>query len=709
MDRKEVIYYLNTISNVILFATLFLLPVFFLTNTTDLFIVPKQLLVIFATTLLLVLWGVRIILERKIVVTANPVNLPVIIFGAVLIISSIVSINRFDSLLQSVPTIFAIVLSLVLINTVRNRNTFNLALYAYALGAALSALMTLAYYLKIYFLPFAGLQSQLFNTTGSAIQQLIYLLPVFVLTGVSVVRKFRAGGLKFSRESVSDYGFFVEIVALAGSVIGLLVIAHQVIFLPDKPILLPYAYGLQTAFASISQDAGRFLFALLFGSGYGTFLSDFTRFKLASFNLEQNIWNLSFSFSSSYFLELIATTGVIGALSYLSIIFSVLRTRATKSPLFVALFVTFVLSILLPFSFVNVAGLMILLALFVAQLNVNQNKHVYEVSLTLVTTKSGIPTFEAMVEGERPSARSESPILSVVVAIIIFLVVGYVAYYAFKFVDSDIKFAESLRQAQANNGQRTYELQTQAINGFPYRADYHRIFSQINLALANSIAAGIPQGQQPNQQVQQNILTLLQQSINSGRNAVTLAPLSSLNWQNLSTVYRSLINVGQNADQFAIASMGQAIALDPYNPNLRVQLGGVYYQLQQWDLAQQQFQLAIDLKRDFANAYYNLGHTLESRGDLQNALAYYQTVRQLSADNPDNMKRIEEEIKALEGKIGQQAAAENVQPQTDQTPLAIPSPAANLPEQNPPVRISPPPPGAGTPAPTSAPSPTPGQ
>jgi tetratricopeptide (TPR) repeat protein len=226
------------------------------------------------------------------------------------------------------------------------------------------------------------------------------------------------------------------------------------------------------------------------------------------------------------------------------------------------------------------------------------------------------------------------------------------------------------------------------------------------LALANSIAQGVPQGQQPNQQVQQNIITLLQQSINSGRNAVTLAPLSSLNWQNLSVIYRSLINVGQNADQFAIASMGQAIALDPYNPQLRVQLGGVYYQLQQWDLAQQQFQLAIDLKRDFANAYYNLGHTLESKGDLQNALAYYQTVRQLSSDNPDNMKQIDAEIKVLEEKIGQQGAATNVQPQTDQTPLAIPSPAAALPTVSPPVRISPPPPAAGTPAPTQASSPT---
>src|SRR6185436_12741599 len=107
----------------------------------------------------------------------------------------------------------------------------------------------------------------------------------------------------------------------------------------------------------------------------------------------------------------------------------------------------------------------------------------------------------------------------------------------------------------------------------PYRSDYHRIFSQVNLALANSLAASVPAGSTPSQQVQQNIVALLQQSINSGRNAVTLAPLNSINWQNLSVIYRSLINVGQNADQFSLASVNQAIALDPYNPQLYIQAG----------------------------------------------------------------------------------------------------------------------------------------
>ncbi len=710
MDKKEFISYLDRVSNVVILITLFLLPLFFLINTTDSFIIPKQFLVLAATSILLVLWGVKIIIDRKIVVTVAPVNLTLVIFAIVITVSSILSVNRYDSLLQTVPTVAAILFSIVLINTIRTKSAFNMALYAYLLGAAASAIITALYNFKIYLLPFASLQNQLFNTTGSSIQQLIYLIPVLILAALYIGNRFNIG-LKIARDSsiANDYGVFIQAAAAVCAVIGILVIADQIIFLPNKPILLPYAYGFQTAFAAISQDATRFLYALLFGSGYGTFLADFTKYKLASFNLEQNIWNLSFSFSSSYFLELIATSGILGALSFLAIVFTIIKTRGVNRPLFIALFVSFVLSILLPFSFITVASLFILIGLYFAQLNVEQDKRVYEVTLSLVSTKSGMLTFEATPEGERGSTRAESPIFPVIVFVVVLLVVGFVGFYSVKFMISDMAFASSLRAAQANNGQATYTLQTQAINQFPYRSDYHRIFSQVNLALANSLAASVKPGTTPSTTVQQNIIALLQQSINSGRNAVVLSPLNSVNWQNLGEIYRNLINVGQNADQFSVASVNQAIALDPYNPQLYIQLGGIYYQLKQWDQAQQQFQIAIQLKRDFANAYYNLGHVYEQKNDLQNALAAYNVVKQLSVGNQANLTRINGEIKVIEDKLGQQkASAGNVTPQTEQTPLALPSPG-NLPPQKPPIKISPPPSETVTPSPTTSPAPSPTQ
>jgi len=255
--------------------------------------------------------------------------------------------------------------------------------------------------------------------------------------------------------------------------------------------LLPYIYSFQTAAATITQDTQRFIFSLLAGSGYGTFAIDFTRFKLPSFNLEQNIWNLTFSFSSSYFLELIATTGLLGAISYLGLVLSILKIRIVNNPLFAALFIILILSFILPFSFAAIALVMIFLGMYVAFINIKGDKRVYDAAMSLISTKSG--GFSLETSPENHHARNVSPVLPAIVFVLILIVIGFVGFYSARFITSDLKFAESLRQVNTN-AQRTYQLESEAIRDFPYRSDYHRVFSQINLALANSLAQNIQGG-----------------------------------------------------------------------------------------------------------------------------------------------------------------------------------------------------------------------
>ena len=192
-----------------------------------------------------------------------------------------------------------------------------------------------------------------------------------------------------------------------------------------------------------------------------------------------------------------------------------------------------------------------------------------------------------------------------------------------------------------------------------------------------------PKGSSPSATTQQTVVSLLQQSINSGRAAVTISPLTAANWENLSSIYRSIIGVGQNADQFAIASMNQAVILDPFNPRLRIALGGIYYQLSAFDQAQNQFQQSVNMKPDFANAYYNLGHAYESKNDFANALQSYQAVAQLIANDKVSLEKINAEIKALQTKAGSAPTQTKVPPvtsaDTSQPPLEINQPSQQLP------------------------------
>lgn len=706
MSKKELLSYLDIISVSVVAITAFLLPLFFLINTTDFFIFPKQLLIVVAASLLLVLASVRMVVEKKVVLLSNPFNLPIVIFGVVIAASSILSVNRYDALLQAVPVIALIFFFFEIINIIKGKTSLNVILSAVVGGAAVASLVSILYYFKLYFLPFAQIQNQLFTPFGSSVQQGLYVLPLLIFSLAVVLKKIGFPKIKVSASALQkDQSLILNLVASLVLLAGAGLVVYQIVALPQKPIILPYIYGFQTAFAALSQDASRFLLSFVFGSGYGTFLTDFTRFKLASFNLEQNLWNLSFSFSSSYFLELIATLGLAGVLSYLFILVSFIKNRANaKNPLFKAVLIVFGLSLILPFSFIMVALLFILLALYVSFLRVSEDKRVDEVSLSIVALKKGLFAFE---EGEARRKGEDTILLPAVIAVILILIAGFTSYFTFHLVNSDIKFADSLQQANLNNGQKTYQLQAAAITEFPYRSDYHRIFSQVNLALANSLVASVPQGTKPEDAVQQNVLQLLQQSISSARNAVIISPLNSLNWQNLGQIYRNLINVGQNADQFAIASLNQAIALDQYNPQLYIQLGGIYYQLGQFDAAQNQFQIAVSLKRDFANGYYNLGHALEEKGDFQNALQAYQVVQQLVKNDKPNLDRINADIDNLQKKaknLETNKAAE-ISGSTNQPPLNISTPSTEIPAQKPPVKISPPP-AASVEKPTATPTPT---
>ena len=230
------------------------------------------------------------------------------------------------------------------------------------------------------------------------------------------------------------------------------------------------------------------------------------------------------------------------------------------------------------------------------------------------------------------------------------------------------------------------------------------------MAIANTLAANLSKESSPSAQAQQTIYTLIQQSINAARTATSVSPQNTLNWQNLASIYRSLIGFGENAESFALLSMQQSIVLDPNNPQNYLNAGGVYYQLNQWEAAQRQFQIAINLKPDFANAYYNLGHALEAKGDLQGALQQYQTVKSLIATDVNNSKRMADEIAALQGRIGAQAenaAAQNSQTNVteskEQQPnLEISKPTNLLPKQRQEVKI-PGPAVTATPAPTKKP------
>ncbi len=700
-SKEQLVEYIEKASITVIALLFIVFPLTFTNLTTDLFVLPKQILLSFITLSLLVLYGAKTLINQGLRIKRTPLDLPVIIFGAVVFISVIFSVARYDSVYNFIPFLFSILLFFGITYNTRTQRSLNVLVGSLLLGGALSSIFALLSLLKVYPFPFDFTKIQTFSALGSMLDQAIYLgllLPLGLYFAVPNLRKGRAAIFTANKENnikMLSLGT-LTIITLVGFAISI----YSLIYL-QKGLILPIATGFQVAFAAISQDGPRIIQGFLFGSGFGEYSIAFLRFKQALFNANTDIWSLTFFRSSSFVLELLTTTGITGLAAFLFIMYKALRQK----PFFIPLVIFFVASLVLPLAFYHLTLFFFILGIFAVHKSLSNHNEYFDVELQLVAAKKGFFVLSTEEATGRQAEKYAKILTSIVFGVILLVVLG-LGYLTYDFTINNINFQKSLVAATQNNGSLTYTYQANALNSFTgkYTDAYYRVYSQTNLALANALANS-NQGKKPTQETTQTIYTLVQQSINSARTATTLSPSNALNWQNLSNIYRSLIGFGQNADSFAILAAQQSVRLDPTNPQEYINLGGIYYQLKNWDKALEQFQLAINLKPDLPNAYYNHAHALIEKGDLNTALTELNTVKQLVSKDSTNVKKITEEITNLEKRIKDGTSATS----GDKSDLNANQQSSTLPKQNPQVEI-PGPSATLTPTPTqsqsTSPSPT---
>jgi len=262
------------------------------------------------------------------------------------------------------------------------------------------------------------------------------------------------------------------------------------------------------------------------------------------------------------------------------------------------------------------------------------------------------------------------------------LVVGCL-FFTGRIYAAEVYFKRSLNNLAQNDGTRAYENQIKAMTLNPYYDSYRVFYSQTNLLLANALASKSNLSDQD----KQNITVLIQQAIREAKAAVSLNKNKVTNWENLANVYRQLINFAEGADQWTITSFTQAIKLDPNNPDLKLNLGGVYYALGSYDEAIRLFQQAVDNKINFANAYYNLSAAYKEKGDFKKAHEMMQITLNLISTNSQDYQKARGELEELAKKLPAEVASPSGLQPSEETaieepligPESLPSPVITPP------------------------------
>jgi len=637
---------LDKINTLIISSFVFFIPLFFLPVTAEFYDFNKNYLLWLGVIIGFLLWGIKIIREQKLEIKSSPFVLPLFLWLIASVLSTVFSSpNKVEALLLpgGVGTLVGLFLFYFLIlNLTEERQEVFWALTAS--GVVLALLIVYQFFgLGEKLIPvsstFAFARAKIWTPAGSFLGVVSLTLAILPLLIFWIFKNFPKNPLKTAVTAC------LTLILIASSVLAV----YQM--LPGKPAtltLLPYSSSWAIAVESFKQKP-------LLGIGPVNFISAFNRFRPVSFN-QADFWNLRFGAASSFFFQLWTELGLLGLGAFVLLLANLGKyIKRSKNISECGGVITAILLLLfIPQNFPQLFAFFVLLAC------VGEVKE--KISLRL------------------PGNFRWLPLTGVI------LLLSPLVWFAAQAYEGEIYFKKSLNALAKNDGLGTYNNQIKAIQKNPYRVDFRLSYSQTNLALANSIATNPPSGQLTDQD-RNNITQLIQQAIREARAATALNPTNAVTWENLAQIYRQLINFAQGADQWTIASYQQAIVNDPINPRLRLDLGGLFYSLGNYDEAQKIFRIVVELKPDYANGWYNLAAAYREDKKYQQAYQAMQQTLALVPTNSADWQKAKEELDELAKKLPSPTPTPTeTQPEKSQEELSKPQPLPS-PVVQPPIEL----------------------
>lgn len=759
--RDRVSNYLDKGITFVLLLVAGLTPLVFFNQTTEFFEIPKLLFLIVTTIVLTGLWIFSWILKGRISISRTPLDIALIFLLIVVIASSFLSPTRIISIYGNFPRVHGsavawgtyILLFFVITSHLRSVKAIKQLMYVMLGSGVVLSIVSLLSFFKL-FLPFAFAKAVNFTPAGSSYATAAFLLMLLPLPILSLINKNKYMPLPVA---IALTIIFSVVVVLIGSIplsilLGAIFAACILISKPQQVkrnilyFLVPVATVVLVAIltymplggplgflhnaennfpkeiqlplsASWKVSASALRDAPFLGTGPSSYSFDFSAYKPVEFNTYP-FWNFTFDTAYNELFQSIATLGVLGLVALIVIILIVLRYAKKNISVHKGDGGDDDMHVILPALALASVVSMVLLLLHATTL-VSLIVTLFVLGAFMMAQK---PIREKVMEfsmGIKASSGDNKFDLFPIIIFIVFVIVAtpFMVKVA-QAAQADYYHRQALNQSN-KNGTLTYEYLQKAETLNPNIALYRVDLAQTNFALANAIVVQKgPTEQNPEGSLtdedRQTIQTLLSQSINEGRAAVTLSPRSAANWEVLATIYKNITGVAQNALDFSLAAYGQAIQRDPLNPALRVSVGGIYYAGGNYDLAARFFSDAANLKPDYANAYFNLAVTMRESGDITNAVLVAQQLVNILGDKKDSQdyKTAVTLLDDLNSRLKDQEQGNNSNQQTATgTESALQNP--NLPDVttlNNPPEVSPAPavepnPNANIPRPTATPTP----
>jgi Flp pilus assembly protein TadD len=684
----------NSFISAPVYLLVFLIPLFFLPFTFEIFEFNKQYLLWSLIIIALMAWLIKMaIIKKEFEFLKNPLNVPILILMIIFTLAAFFGMDLYSSIwgaygwysgnLLEILSLGA--LFFIIINNIKKTNlTINRLLNVFLVSGFfvvfISYLSVFGFLLKwtpqiLQFNFLQGINLSNFNPVGSWEALSIYLTIIIILilgkkiqnlilyivycllliaccllliiinfTLAWIILLLATALLLFfkisERKNENLFKIYLIIIIFVFSIISLFSPLNKSIKIDlFKEIKLDNKISWQ-----ITKDATKH--RPILGVGPGAFVYNFSKYHSKEFNQSKN-WQIRFAKSGNYISELIISIGILGILSYL-ILIGTLLSLICRLPFIIYYFPVFFL--------------------FLSQFFYRGNTVLnfcfwFFLSLSIANWKKVKPEiFKTQKFGRR--ILENVPEFSVILNSILVLIfcgligAGNFAVQNYK-AEAFIKYELKLRQQTENFSDQKIEFFEQIINLNPKQIYYQigLIKAYLNKILIEFQNLKIQESHKAQKSKIQESYEKLKEMVNLATNQIKeiqkMAPFDVKIAEIQGQFYRDIKILTSGTIPLSIEGFIKAIELEPNNPILHVELGTAYMDLAEVNkekdsekkfeesilneksfiekikkmnsselikLGQEEFNKALELKKDFWFAKYKLALSYEKEGDIKKAI-----------------------------------------------------------------------------------------
>jgi Tfp pilus assembly protein PilF len=435
------------------------------------------------------------------------------------------------------------------------------------------------------------------SLTGSLLAEVVFLTILVVEWGGRMLKKLKMEGGNYIGEAVLTI------------VLGLVIMVDLYRIVKFGWIIMDGTSAWVIAVESLKRSP-------IFGIGVGTYLEGFMALRPASYNLTK-YWSMNFGQSSMGLLQLWTELGLVG-LGIVLIGVGLVVTKGRKlfggwTEIVKALVILAVILLLPPSLLVIFLGMWGLMGFI---------KNDWVISLKLRVGETGF---------------NVAPVVVLMGLVMALVGTGCVELGVVK---GEYYYRNSMLAASKNDGSGAYNMQIKAIASNPNMADYRRSYSQTNMALAVNLL----QAKDISDEDKQKASVLVQQSVREAKAAVSLDSFNADYWTNLAVIYRQIVGLLDGAADWSLQAYQQTTALDPVNPLVKLDMGGLLFAAKNYEAADRVFEQVVTVKSDFANGWYNWAHTAKNMNKLADAVQRMTQAVKLVAKDSEDYKKANREL-----------------------------------------------------------------